>query len=90
MSHPHDRGLKTTFNQDAENYDRARPTYPEALFDDLVSMTGLGTGAMVLELGCGTGQATVALAMRGYRSRAWSWGKTWRPWRGGTFPRTRK
>jgi SAM-dependent methyltransferase len=67
MSDPKRRHLKTTFNQDAENYDRARPTYPDALFDDLATMTGLGAGSALLEVGCGTGQATVALARRGYR-----------------------
>ena len=67
MSDPKRPELKTTFNEDAENYDRARPTYPEAVFDDLEKMTGLGGGAAVLEVGCGTGQATLALAKRGYR-----------------------
>jgi SAM-dependent methyltransferase len=67
MSDPKNRGLKTTFDQDAENYDRARPLYPEAVFDDLARMTGLGAGSSVLEIGCGTGQATGALAKRGYR-----------------------
>jgi len=67
MSDPKRRHLKTAFNEDAENYDRARPGYPETLFDDLSAMTGLGPGAALLEVGCGTGQATVALARRGYR-----------------------
>ncbi|TMF07819.1 MAG: class I SAM-dependent methyltransferase [Chloroflexi bacterium] len=57
--------LKTTFNQDAEHYDRARPGYPEPLFDDLVALARLQPGARLLEVGCGTGRATVPLARRG-------------------------
>jgi SAM-dependent methyltransferase len=57
--------LKRTFDQDAELYDKARPDYPEQLFDDLFALSGLERGAAVLELGCGTGQATRHLAQRG-------------------------
>lgn len=57
--------LRETFNEDAERYDRARPRYPAQMFDDLAA--GAAHGARVLEIGCGTGQATVALAERGYR-----------------------
>ncbi len=58
---------KKTFDQNAELYDRARPGYPEQLFDDLFVFAGLKSGARVLEIGCGTGQATRALARRGCR-----------------------
>jgi SAM-dependent methyltransferase len=50
-----------------ELYQRARPSYPVELFDDLEELAGLAEGARVLEVGCGTGQATVPLARRGYR-----------------------
>jgi SAM-dependent methyltransferase len=59
--------LRRTFNQDAELYDRARPRYPEQIFDDLFSLSGLNPPATVLEVGCGTGQATRPLAERGCR-----------------------
>jgi len=59
--------LKRTFDQDAELYHKARPDYPEQLFDDLFAPGGLGHDAAVLELGCGTGQATRHLARRGCR-----------------------
>ncbi|MEV5568557.1 class I SAM-dependent methyltransferase [Spirillospora sp. NPDC052269] len=53
--------LRETFTEDAELYDRARPAYPAVLFDELP----LRPGCRVLEIGCGTGQATRALAERG-------------------------
>src|SRR5262249_41417079 len=35
------------------------PTYPGPLFDDVVSLAALGDRARVLEIGCGTGKATL-------------------------------
>jgi SAM-dependent methyltransferase len=58
--------LRTTFGSVAELYDRARPKYPEAVFDDLAELTRLEPGSRVLEIGPGTGKATVELARRGY------------------------
>jgi SAM-dependent methyltransferase len=61
-----DRGrLRATFDEDAERYDRARPSYPAALFVDLAALAEVGPGRRVLEIGCGTGQATVPLAELG-------------------------
>jgi SAM-dependent methyltransferase len=62
--------LRRLFDRVAPSYDRVRPSYPAALFDDLAELTGIGPGARVLEIGCGTGQATVSLAERGYRVHA--------------------
>lgn len=55
-----------TFDSAAERYDRARPPYPPQLFQDLAAMADLEVGSRVLEVGPGTGQATVPLAERGY------------------------
>jgi SAM-dependent methyltransferase len=59
------RALRGGFDADAQAYDRTRPVCPDALFDDLVRAAGLGPGDRVIEIGCGTGQATVPLAERG-------------------------
>lgn len=53
-------------NQVAQGYDRARPGYPSALFDDIIAYAELAEDARILEIGCGTGQATLPLAQRGY------------------------
>ncbi|GIJ43543.1 methyltransferase type 11 [Virgisporangium aliadipatigenens] len=57
--------LRATFGEAAELYHRARPGYPAALFEDLTRLAGLTRGSRVLEIGCGTGQATVPLARLG-------------------------
>jgi len=58
--------LRTTFGAVAELYDRARPEYPPAIFDDLAELAHLRPGARVLEIGPGTGKATAELVRRGY------------------------
>jgi SAM-dependent methyltransferase len=63
---PGRENLRLTFDEAADLYDRIRPGYPERLFEDLVELGHLGPNARVLEIGCGTGQATVSLARRGY------------------------
>ncbi len=57
--------LRATFGQDAELYERARPGYPAQLFTDLAQLAGLTPRSRVLEIGCGTGQATRPLAQLG-------------------------
>jgi ubiquinone/menaquinone biosynthesis C-methylase UbiE len=57
--------LRETFGSVAELYDLARPTYPDALLDDLVALAAIPPGGRVLEIGPGTGKASFALASRG-------------------------
>ena len=57
--------LRATFGEDAALYDRVRPGYPEQLFTDLAELAGLTEQSRVLEIGCGTGQATRELARLG-------------------------
>jgi SAM-dependent methyltransferase len=65
MTDPDRRRLGRVFNEVPQLYDRVRPGYPDELFADLVSITGLDDRSSVLEVGCGTGQATRALAALG-------------------------
>jgi len=57
--------LRAGFDRAAEDYQRTRPVCPPQLFDDLIELAGLEPADRVLEIGCGTGQATVPLAERG-------------------------
>jgi len=58
------RPRRLVFGEDAELYDRVRPSYPRELVDELVSLAG-GVGR-ALDAACGTGKATVPLAQRGF------------------------
>jgi SAM-dependent methyltransferase len=50
------------FGQVAERYDRVRPSYPNALVDEVIALAGSGRA---LEVGAGTGKATLMFAQRG-------------------------
>jgi SAM-dependent methyltransferase len=62
--------LRRVFDEVPQLYDRVRPTYPDELFADLAAITGLDERSSVLEVGCGTGQATRSLARLGARVTA--------------------
>jgi SAM-dependent methyltransferase len=50
-----------SFGSVAQEYDAVRPTYPDALFDDLAALAP----RHVLDVGCGTGRAALPLIARG-------------------------
>lgn len=60
---------RLSFDRVPEIYDRARPTYPAALFDALLGYAS-GRKPRVVEIGPGTGQATGSLLERGARVTA--------------------
>ena len=57
------------FDQIADLYDSARPGYPAAAITELARRCELDPDSLVLEIGCGTGQLTRALAVLGPRLR---------------------
>ena len=56
---------KERFSRVVDDYQKHRPDYPSALLDWIVADAKLGQGARVLDVGCGTGISTRALAERG-------------------------
>lgn len=59
--------MRATFNEVAELYDRARNHYPEQLFAELIDLAHLSSDSRVLEIGPGTGLATLQVAKLGCR-----------------------
>lgn len=56
---------RQTFDSVADSYDQIRPGYPEQLFQDVIDDANIHAGSRVLEIGCGTGQATLPFAKLG-------------------------
>lgn len=50
--------LKNTFSNDVNDYDYARPKYPNDLYETVKQFANLQEGQNFLEVGAGTGQAT--------------------------------
>ncbi len=61
-----DNSLRSTFNESAHDYNAVRPGYPDQLFEDVITLSGIPPGGQALEIGCGTGQATLPFARRGF------------------------
>ncbi len=58
--------LSATFDRAADSYHLARPDYPGELYDCLIAAADLTAGDNLLEVGCGTGKATLPLARKGF------------------------
>jgi SAM-dependent methyltransferase len=67
--------LRTSFDSDIANYEEARPPYPVEVFDTLTERCGLGSWTRLIEIGPGTGQATLPLLERGARIVAFELGE---------------
>ncbi|HEY1618941.1 MAG TPA: class I SAM-dependent methyltransferase, partial [Streptosporangiaceae bacterium] len=59
--------LRATFDSVAGRYQDARPQYPQALFHELIAVSGADAGSEILEVGSASGKATLPLAERGLR-----------------------
>ena len=59
-----------TFNEDAMNYEKWRPTYCEELFHDIMEYSKLDMHKKTLEIGIGTGKATLPFLKTGCDLRA--------------------
>ena len=57
---------RLAFGGVAELYDEARPSYPRALVDDVIAFAAVRPPERILEVGSGTGKATVLFADRGF------------------------
>ena len=55
------KGLETTFNTVYSEYDRWRPTYVKELYEDIFAAKEVNETSNVLEVGIGTGQATLPI-----------------------------
>ena len=64
------------FDEIAAEYDRHRPSYPDELVDQACQVAGIGSGDRVLEVGCGSGQLTRSLVVRGLHVTAVEPGKS--------------
>lgn len=54
------------FDGVADLYEAYRPGYPTELIDDIISLSGIQPGGRILEIGSGTGKATILFARRGF------------------------
>ncbi len=67
MSDPSQCRPGERFSGLADLYSRHRPSYPEAALDFIQARCGLGPGALLVDVGCGTGISTRLFAARGVR-----------------------
>lgn len=62
--------LRLKFNEDEKNYDNYRPTYPKELFSDIINYSNISSYCKSLEIGIGTGQATLPILQLGCKVTA--------------------
>lgn len=61
-----DRSLGKTFGTVSSLYDKARIGYPPELISDIIKFSRIKKEGRILEIGCGSGQATISFAEKGY------------------------
>ena len=57
--------LRFMFNEDVLNYDKMRPTYVKELYETIIQFSNLDSNKNALEIGIGTGQATLPFLSTG-------------------------
>lgn len=62
--------LRLKFNEDEKNYDNYRPIYPKQLFSDIINYSNIYSDCEILEIGIGTGQATLPILQTGCKVTA--------------------
>jgi ubiquinone/menaquinone biosynthesis C-methylase UbiE len=55
-----------SFDGVADLYDTYRPSYPIDLIEDIIQISGIQPDGKILEIGSGTGKATILFAQRGF------------------------
>lgn len=55
-----------SFDSVADLYDIYRPSYPVELIEDIILISGIQPQGRILEIGSGTGKATILFAQKGY------------------------
>ncbi len=82
---PEGKKRRLSLNENASNYEKQRPGYPEELFEDAVRYSGIGAGQRALEIGIGTGKATEPFLKTGCRVTAVELGKNLAEYAGQKF-----
>ncbi|WP_051540141.1 methyltransferase domain-containing protein [Clostridium ihumii] len=57
--------MRLKFNEDVYNYDKARPSYPKEMFLDIINYSNINFKHKALEIGIGTGKATMPILQSG-------------------------
>ena len=62
----HQKTDSQSFDRVADRYDTYRPSYPVEIIEDILRSSGIQLDGKILEIGSGTGKATILFAQRGY------------------------
>jgi 2-polyprenyl-3-methyl-5-hydroxy-6-metoxy-1,4-benzoquinol methylase len=62
-----DGGVRSIFSEKVADYTASRPDYPAPLFEVLAKVCHLSAGALIADIGAGTGLLTQGLLRSGYR-----------------------
>ncbi len=69
------KGLEWTFNTNSLGYEKFRPGYPDALYEDIFSYIDINKSSEVIEIGIGGGQASLPFLKTGCRLTAVEYGE---------------